>query len=559
MGGGAGLKYLYGDATESPLDRNYLEFLRAALAFSVALLQNVDAVRQLRRTGKRRRSHAAKELEQLRMVAKRIANALGQGADLDALPVAKGVVYALRELTIAQLHKAESKVRGSLETELEQLESAIRRKGGENLELLEKLLLRYDLPESRQWVDVRMQEDGSYAAQLVGNATSDAGWVLALDIPADHLLGQPLRIDRLLPDLAIQVPEMSGWVRKSVKLRTYKIAKEYVVDVTHHESRVMMHLRASVQDRENGFDITYEAPGKPVSITRLSKGTASDPFDPEPEDVGSLRELFVEVAKATAGLVGNRRALLSAQLDDMPLEEHEQPEILIERLVAQMAPVVREISDHSLSPAELVLKRVLADDRREEIFASKADLREMLGPLSDLDRAVFQPLDLGVPKKRAEPSKRSASSGPSASAKPSKPAAAEPQPSPAPAVDPALAAPPLPEIEVPADTSRADPRQADPPPAPAASEPPGLAATDPTAGAIPSTPGSSPSARPSAPGSSPGAAPPAPPSSRSALPRPSQPPKRRPRTTLPGSPPPAQPPPREEMPSVDISFDDFDE
>jgi hypothetical protein len=53
---------------------------------------------------------------------------------------------------------------------------------------------------------------------------------------------------------------------------------------------------------------------------------------------------------------------------------------------------VQEIAARSLAPGELVLRRLLGGDRREEIFVSKADLKQKLEPLDGTRRALFDPL-----------------------------------------------------------------------------------------------------------------------------------------------------------------------
>ena len=71
---------------------------------------------------------------------------------------------------------------------------------------------------------------------------------------------------------------------------------------------------------------------------------------------------------------------------------------LIEQLVQVIAPMVREIAAHSLSPEELVLRRMLGDGRREEIFITKTELRTNLEGLNDEDRRLFDPLELDAAK-----------------------------------------------------------------------------------------------------------------------------------------------------------------
>jgi hypothetical protein len=70
---------------------------------------------------------------------------------------------------------------------------------------------------------------------------------------------------------------------------------------------------------------------------------------------------------------------------------------LIERLLLVLAPLVRDLSAHSLSPSELVLRRMIGDDRREEIFVTKAELRAKFSDLEEDDRRLFDVLDLGEP------------------------------------------------------------------------------------------------------------------------------------------------------------------
>jgi hypothetical protein len=66
--------------------------------------------------------------------------------------------------------------------------------------------------------------------------------------------------------------------------------------------------------------------------------------------------------------------------------------VLAARIIEAIAPTIREIARHSLSPRELVLKRVLGDDRREEIFVARAELSAKVAPLPASARKVFAPL-----------------------------------------------------------------------------------------------------------------------------------------------------------------------
>ena len=112
-------------------------------------------------------------------------------------------------------------------------------------------------------------------------------------------------------------------------------------------------------------------------------------------DSSKIRDLRDKMLATTTDLVRARRGLVEAALGDKPLAEARDPKVIVERLVAEMAPVVREIAKRSLAPTELVLKRQTGDGRREEIFVSRRDLQVKLRGLGAAARAVFAPLELG--------------------------------------------------------------------------------------------------------------------------------------------------------------------
>src|SRR5205814_6104883 len=105
-------------------------------------------------------------------------------------------------------------------------------------------------------------------------------------------------------------------------------------------------------------------------------------------------------------LLGQRKSIVDATLDDRPLRGHDGPGVLAERLITAVAPVTQEIARRSPSTTELVLKRLVAGGRREEIFVTKADLRKKIAGLSPAQRSLFDPLGFGddaVPASHARP------------------------------------------------------------------------------------------------------------------------------------------------------------
>jgi hypothetical protein len=102
--------------------------------------------------------------------------------------------------------------------------------------------------------------------------------------------------------------------------------------------------------------------------------------------------------RAVTDVSHHRRRLVEAWIDGEVMRTHAKPTLLVERLIATLAPVVQEISARSHSPGELVLRRLLSGDRREEIFMSKLELKNKVEPLQDANRALFDPLWASAPQ-----------------------------------------------------------------------------------------------------------------------------------------------------------------
>src|SRR5204863_9063938 len=148
------------------------------------------------------------------------------------------------------------------------------------------------------------------------------------------------------------------------------------------------------------FDVMFAPEGGAVRMARVDQqeGAGDQTFDVDDDDAGKLLALQVKLAAAAVSLTGHRRRMVDARLEAEPVRTHAKPTLLAERLIANMAPVVQEIAARSQSPGELVLRRLLGGDRREEIFLSKAELKLKLEPLVEGNRALFEPLWANAPQ-----------------------------------------------------------------------------------------------------------------------------------------------------------------
>ena len=147
-------------------------------------------------------------------------------------------------------------------------------------------------------------------------------------------------------------------------------------------------LHASCLEAIESFLREHDFPDALIEIEQETVGrrTSEVLIATTPYSVGY--ELEVEAQR-------RRKKLRVVTLDGAPLEEHDRPSVLIDRVFAAMAPEVKTIVARSRVPGELSLRRETGKDRREEIFVAYPTLLEVVAQVPVARRYHFDVL--GIP------------------------------------------------------------------------------------------------------------------------------------------------------------------
>jgi hypothetical protein len=306
-------------------------------------------------------------------------------------------------------------LRTALEAEIAKRDAQAMQERDGGVKALEALLVKHELPDMA--VDLHLAVTGGtrYACRARVKTGFGLEAVLDLDVPAGNLFDKLVRVDRLAERLDIQAPEIGGWLHKEVKRKTQHLEKLHISDLSIGPSGATVKLRVGADGTGTGFDVVFSKEAPLVRVTRIEQQEASteEAFDVDDADAKKLLAICDKLAKAATELIAHRKRLIEAKIDGEPMRAHAKPTLLVERLIATMAPVVQEIAARSQSPDELVLRRLLSGDRREEIFMSKSELKAKLEHLIDANRTMFDPLWI-----QALPAKTPASDKPAAAAAP---------------------------------------------------------------------------------------------------------------------------------------------
>ena len=389
------MPYLFGDSSPSDLQVDYIDFLRDALDFAVQVLLADERMRQGAARAVEVRKAGDAEVARLETLGATLARTI-EGSEVGAADSATAqCAHALLRSAADRVRQAIARVHASVASDVAAIEAEARRDRERCAEALSKFLLRHDLPEMTSELRLQQQAGNGYVARTYARALGDLRAVLELEIPPAHALAHVVRVDKLVERLEVHAPESGGWLRKEVKLRPQRLDKEYITGFVGGGPQTEIRLRTAGDGTGPGFDLAFGDASRRVTLRRVGEGEELPPFELDDTDAGKVRELADKIAALADDLDGARKSLVEAMLGDTALVEHRDPKVMVERLVALMAPVVQEIAKRSLTPTELVLKRQLGDGRREEIFVSRRDLQLKLRELAEPSRALFKPLGLG--------------------------------------------------------------------------------------------------------------------------------------------------------------------
>lgn len=386
------MNYLYGDSTPSNLTSNFLELLRDALDFAVFVVQADQRIKEGKEKARALTEEARAEIERLERFIAHVTGAV-QTADKGAAdsPTAHCATRLTEALGGAQRATTES-IRNKLAADIAVIDGDEAASRDACNTALAALLGPHTPPDSSTTEMIRL-EGSSYDAKRMGHAGFGFDWTFELAIPEGNLFASVVRLDRISQHMEIHAPQVSGWIKKEVKILAQRLERHVVTEMSTAGPASQFKLRVEPAF-DLGFDVDVDVEARAIRMVRIGAADdpAAGPFDVAPEDAALMLDLADKLREAASAFT--LRILVRAAFDELDFETLPSFVPVVERLVQFLTPIVREVSARSVTPTELVLRRALADDRREEVFLAKSTLREKYALLPAPLRALFSPLAL---------------------------------------------------------------------------------------------------------------------------------------------------------------------
>jgi len=389
------MHYLYGDSAPSQLTSNFLEFLRDAIDFAVFVLQADERIEAGKVKGAALRAVAEEELAALDRFASAMSTAIDGAEKGPAGSPAAQCAARLAHLLGTTRGAIADAVRNKLAADIAAIDADEAAARAACVDALGVLLGPHTPPGTTTTLRLVLGADGAYDAHVAGDSSFGVDWIFELAVPPESPWASTLRLEQIASNLEIRAPLVTGWITKEVKVRPQHLDRYLVKELTGTDGAVILELRTE-PGVETGFDLEADLDAGTLAMTRVgpSDDASVGPFEVHPDDLPVLLDVARKLFDSAAEL--ERARLVDATLGDGTFGALATFVPFVERLVGTLAPITREIAKRSLTPTELVLRRALSDDRREELFVTKASLREKLLPLAAPQRALFAPLALDV-------------------------------------------------------------------------------------------------------------------------------------------------------------------
>lgn len=392
------MTHVYGDSTPFPYDVDYIDLSRLAVDCAVQLISAQHAIATALERGESLGQARRSEVARINAMAQSVESGLspfvsaGSGADR----IAQRMLECVQSTASAELATLEHEAA----EEASHIRNIVGRSGESAQRALEGFLLRHDLPGTELSLSWSAAGEQSYASTVSVKTPFGIQAVFSLAIPPDHLWSRSRRVADLLPGLEVHFPQQAGWLSKRVEMAPLKLDRLFLSVVKLDATSAEFRLRKSPTSGSGYRVLMTTESQRRVVIQPIGEEGVPDseaPLALDGEDEQQMLTFCARVVASTCDLSTMRRSMVSVDYEGEPLDASRWPEVVAERLIQQLAPVVNEISLRSGAPGELVLRREVGGGRREEVYVTKAELYEKVLVLPPTRRASFEQLGLYDP------------------------------------------------------------------------------------------------------------------------------------------------------------------
>ena len=398
------MRYLYGDLSEFPRQENVLEQLKRFVHMGVAVLTLDHEVGGLIDAISHDRTQLAGTLAQMDGFEEQVHQAIVEAASErpGSQPVA-----ALAEGSLGQLertvHDGKQRVVAGIQARIAETERTIADRQAQTREHLQAFFVDSQVPLGGNAMRVELL-DGVY--QATSEILDVVGLLSAfrLQTGGSEFFSAPRRLVDLISErLDVPVGLKKAWLKKDPVVESMRVDDGLITEAVDTEEWGEYQLARKGGNGVEGVRVRVpKATDVQIELIRLGASGERVPVAAELiklEHSERLRFAWDQLQPRLRELFRRRGDMVALRIGDDDVVSERLLPAVIKRLVAFLAPTVREIAARSPAKSELCLKVEHEGDRREEIFLQKVALLNQLVTAPLGFRSLFEPLGLhrGVP------------------------------------------------------------------------------------------------------------------------------------------------------------------
>lgn len=394
------MKYLYGDSTEFPLQRDFLELLDNYIDTSIKSITLENTVFDLKETIRDRRGLKNSVLDEMDNFLMTVENAIS-GAVARSKEQVTIVKYAEKSKEFLKKYIEDGKTKFSDEIfrEIAEFEKKVDETDEENRKTLESFFIQDPIPILNKKYTINSIEDG-YSAKVQLDYEGEISSIFNIasgKIPFWHR--------------HVRARDFVRGVEIPAKMKKPFLKKEFVPDIVNMDDYILSDLVLSGKELEVVFrrrldtaaerfrlrmDFTDEFT---IDVYHAEEGGVEKNVQAVPElrnvlNTFRLHELGERIVEQTNALYPEKYRMESIYLEGKDVLEENLVFELMQRVAEIFAPTVAEIKRHSPSEEELSLKAEDETGVRSEIYLKKSQIRDKLKTINEKGERLLTILDI---------------------------------------------------------------------------------------------------------------------------------------------------------------------
>jgi hypothetical protein len=394
------MKYLYGDSTEFPLQRDFLGLLDNYIDTSVKAITLENTVFELKETIKDRRRLKNSVLDEMDNFLLTVATAIS-GAVAKSKEQVTIVKYAEKSKDFLKKYIEDGKTKFSddIFQEIAEFENEVSKTDEENRKILESFFIQDPIPIVNKKYTVKAAKEG-YSAKVQVDCEGEISCIFEIassELPFWH---DHVKAHDFVKNVEIPAGMKKPFLKKEFVPDIVSIDDYYLSDLILSGKVLEIVLRRRLDAAAERFRLKMDFTDEfSVEVYHAEEGGVEKNVKAVPElkselNILRLRELGEKIIEQTNNLYPKKLQLENLYLGGKDVLEENLVFELMQKVAEIFAPTVAEIKKHSPSKVELSLKAEDETGIRSEIYLKKSQVKEKLNAIKEKGDRLFEILDI---------------------------------------------------------------------------------------------------------------------------------------------------------------------